>query len=129
MKTKIEWNGKAIQVSSSHIGIDTPSWGGGYKKHHFKIMVECDGKKFTEDFWQPNEKMSVRGLCEVLENLCMDATYGDKSIDDFNSGLCYEKVSECIRAYNGCKAILEHFKEMFINPYDLGDYLREKYDI
>lgn len=91
MKTKTEWNGKDIQVSSRHIGIDTPSWGGGCKKHHFKIMVECDGNKFTEEFWQSDDKMSVRGLRGVLENLCMEATYGDMSIDDFNSELCYEK--------------------------------------
>lgn len=129
MKTNIEWNGNAIQVSSRHICIDTPIWGGGHKKHHFKITVECDGKKFTEDFWQADEKMSVIGLREVLENLCMDATYGDMSIDDFNSELCYEKVSECIRAYNGCKNTLEHFKEMFINPYKLGEFLRDKYDL
>ena len=129
MKTNIEWNGKTIQVSSRHIGIDTPSWDGGCKKHHFKIMVECDGNKFTEDFWQPDEKMSVRGLRGVLENLCMEATYGDMSIDDFNSELCYEKVSECIKAYNGCKETLEHFKDLFINPYELGEYLREIYDL
>lgn len=66
MKTKIEWDGNAIQVSSRYIGIDTPSWGGGHKKHHFNITVECDGKKFKEDFWQNEYKMSARGLVEVI---------------------------------------------------------------
>lgn len=51
------------------------------------------------------------------------------SIDDFNSELCYEKVSECIRAYNGCVRQLNEFKDMFIDPYELGDYLREKYGL
>ena len=129
MKTKIEWNGKAIIVSSRHIGIDTTSWGGGYKKHHYKITIACDEKNFTSDYWTPDAKMNIRGLREVLEMLCMDATYGDMTIDEFNSELCYEKVSECIKAYNGCKEILENFKSLFINPYDLGDYLREKYEI
>ena len=129
MNTKIEWDGNVIQVSSRYIGIDTPSWCDVHKKHHFNITVECDGKKFMEDFWQNEEKMSARDLMEVLENLCMDATYGDMSIDDFNSRLCYDKVSECIRAYNCCKTTMEHFKEMFINPYRLGDFLREKYDL
>lgn len=129
MKTKIEWNGKTIQVSSRHIGIDTSSWGGGYKKHHFKITVECGGRKFTEDYWQPESKMKVSDLRQVLETMCMDATYGDMSIDDFNSELCYEKVSECIKAYNGCVRQLNEFKDMFIDPYELGDWLREKYDL
>lgn len=94
MKTKIEWNGKTIQVSSRHIGFDTPAWGGGYKKHHYKIMIECDGKKFTSDYWTPDSKMNVRELLEVLNMLCMDATYGEYTIDEFNGELCYEKVSE-----------------------------------
>jgi hypothetical protein len=129
MKTKIEWNGKTIQVSSRHIGIDTPAWGGGHKRHHFKITIECNGRKFTEDYWQPDEKMKVGDLRQVLETMCMDATYGDMSIEDFNSELCYEKVSECIRAYNGCVRQLNEFKDMFIDPYELGDYLREKYGL
>lgn len=129
MKTKIEWQDKVIEVSSRHIGIDTPAWGGGYKKHHHKITIVCEGKSFAEDFWCNDAKMNVRQLREVLESLSMEATYGDQSIDDFNSELCYEKASECIKAYNGCKETLEHFKDMFIDPYKLGDYLREKYDI
>lgn len=129
MKTKIYWQGKVIVISSRHICIDTPAWGGGYKKHHYKIMVECDGREFTSNYWMPDAKMSVRGLREVLETLCLDATYGDMTIDKFNEELCYEKVSECIKAYNGCKETLENFKNIFIDPHELGNYLREKYDI
>lgn len=129
MKTKIEWQDKVIEVSSKHLGIDIPAWSRGYKKHHYKVTIECEGKSFSEDFWCNDAKLSVRNLRESLENICMDATYGDLSIDDFNAELCYESVSECIRAYNGCKRILENFKDMFIDPYKLGDYLREKYDI
>ena len=129
MKTEVVWKGKTLIVSSRHIGFDTPAWGGGYKKHHFKITIECNGRKFTEDYWQPDEKMKVGDLRQVLETMCMDATYGDMSIDDFNSELCYEKASECIKAYNGCVRQLNEFKDMFIDPYELGDYLREKYGL
>lgn len=66
MKTKIEWNGKTIQVSSRHIGFDTPAWGGGHKRHHFKITIECNDRKFTEDYWQPDEKMKIGDLRQVL---------------------------------------------------------------
>lgn len=129
MKTKIEFKGNVITISSRHIGTDIPACGGGYKKHHFKIEMECNGRKFKTDWWQPENKMKVCDLRSCLETLCMDSTYGDMTIDEFNSELCYEKVSECIKAYNGCKEILEYFKDLFINPYELGDYLREKYDI
>lgn len=129
METKIEWQGKAITISSHHIGIDTPAWGGGYKKHHFRIEVECNEKKFKTDWWQSGEKMKVDNLRSCLETLYMDATYGDMTIDEFNEELCYDKVSECIKAYNGCKETLGHFKDLFIDPDALGEYLREKYDI
>ena len=129
MKTQVIWEGKTITISSRHIGIDTPQWSHGYKKHHFKITVECDGRKFTEDYWQPDQKMTVRGLREVLECCCSDAISGDMSIDDFQSEFGYEKASELIRVYNACKSTLGKFKYLFIDPYELSNYLREKYDI
>lgn len=129
MKASLNWNGKAIIVSSRHVGIDSPTWAHGHKKHHFKITVECGGRKFTEDYWQPDEKMSVPRLREVLDTLCRDATYGDMSIDDFQSEMCYEKVSECIEAYKGCKKTFENFKDLFIDPYELSNYLIEKYNL
>ncbi len=129
MKTEVVWKGKTLIVSSRHIGIDTPEWAHGYKKHHFKVTVECDGRKFTEDYWQPDSKMKVSDLRQVLETLCSDAIAGDQSIDDFQSEFGYEKASELIRTYNGCKKTLENFKDLFVNPYELGDYLRERYDL
>lgn len=65
MKTKIGFNGKTIEVSSRHIGYDYPAWADGYKKHHFKIKMG-----------DPRS---------VLETLCSDASYGDRTIDEFNS--------------------------------------------
>lgn len=129
MKTSIEFEGKTITISSRHIGIDTPEWAHGYKKHHFKVTVECDGRKFTADYWQTDSKMKVSGLRQVLETLCSDAIAGDQSIDDFQSEFGYEKASELIRMYNGCKKTLENFKDLFVNPYELGYYLIEKYGL
>ncbi len=60
MKTKVEFEGKVIEISSRHVGIDTPAWGGGNKKHHYKIVVRCEGKEFTEDYWCPDAKIYVR---------------------------------------------------------------------
>lgn len=106
-----------------------PRMGGEYKKHHFKIEVEYNGRSFKTDYWQPSAKMKVGDLRSCLEMQCMDATYGDLTIDEFYRTLCYENVYECLKAYNGCKETLECFKNLFINPYELGDYLREKYNL
>jgi len=133
MKTSIEFESKTITISSRHIGIDSPEWAHGYKKHHYKVKVSVPystgQREYTTDYWCNTADLKKRDLYEILETLCCDATYGDMSIDDFNSEMCYEKVSECIRAYNGCKETYEAFKNMFLNPYSLGDYLREKYDL
>lgn len=39
MKTSIEFESKTITISSRHIGIDSPEWAHGYKKHHYKVKV------------------------------------------------------------------------------------------
>lgn len=128
MKAAVIWNDKSIIVSSRHIGIDTPAWGGD-KKHHYKITIEYGGRSFTEDFWTPNAKMRVGGLREALEIFCSEATLGDLTIDEFQSEMAYEKASELLKAYNGCKNTFENFKSLFLDPYELGDYLREKYNL
>ena len=128
MKAAINWNGDVIIVSSRHIGIDTPAWG-GIKKHHYKVTIAYRGRSFTDDFWSPNAKMSVGGLREALEIFCSDATLGNLTIDEFQSELSCENASELLKAYNGCKNTFENFKSLFIDPYELGDYIREKFNL
>ena len=129
MKTKLEFQGREITISSRHKGIDDPFWSKGYKKHHFAIKVECDGKSFKADYWQPNREMKLRNLISCFEMLCSDATYGEMSIDDFAVELCYEKVTECLRAHKACRETFEGFQKLGIDPDELGDYLRETYDL
>lgn len=129
MKTKLEFQGREITISSRHKGIDEPFWSKGYKKHHFGIKVECDGKSFTADYWQKDREMTLRNLLSCLEILCSDATYGDMDIDDFAEELCYEKVTECIRAYKACRKTFEDFQKLGLDPDELGDYLMVTYDL
>ena len=128
MRTKIEWQEKVIEVRSRHIGIDLSPLG-GVTRHHYAITVVSEGKFFKEDYWCIDSRLKVNQLREVLENLCMDATFGDLTIDEFFSDLGYKKISSCIKAYEGCKRILKGFKDMYIDPERLGKYLREKYSI
>lgn len=129
MKTRLQFQGKEIIISSRHKGVDAPAWPKGYKKHHFGIKIECGGESFTADYWQPNREMKLRDLLSCLELLCSDATYGEMGIDDFAVELCYEKVTECLRAYKACRKTFDGFQKLGIDPYELGDYLRETYDL
>lgn len=129
MKTKIDFQCREITISSRHKGIDEPFWYKGYKKHHFRIKVECDGKSFTADYWQRDREIKLRELLFCFEMLCNDATYGEMNIDDFAQELCYEKVTECIRAHKACRETFDNFQRLGIDPDELGDYLRETYDL
>lgn len=129
MKTKLEFQGREITISSRHKGIDAPAWSKGYKKHHFRIKVECDGKSFTADYWQKDREITLRNLRSCFEMLCSDATYGEMDIDQFAEELQYEKVTECIRAHKACRETFEGFQKLGLGPYEIGDYLRETYDL
>lgn len=129
MKTKLEFQGREITISSRHKGIDEPFWSKGYKKQHFRIKVECDGKSFTADYWQLYREIKLQELLFCLKMLCDDATYGDMDIDDFARELCYDKVTECIRAHKACRETFDGFQKLGLDTYELGDYLRETYDL
>lgn len=129
MKTKLEFQGREITISSRHKGIDEPFWHKGCKKHHFRIKVECDGKSFTADYWQLYREIKLQELLFCFKMLCDDATYGEMDIDDFAVELCYEKVTECLRAYKACRETFEGFQKLGLDPDELGDYLRETYDL
>lgn len=51
----------------------------------------------------------------VMECLLLDKSAYDSctDIDDFRSEFGYEKVSECLKAYNGCKETSEALDRMF----------------
>lgn len=130
MKTTIKFQGRRITISSRHFSIEAPAWVNGQKKRHYKITVECGGKKLVADYWQPGENLTLWDLRSCLKTVCNYATYGNMPIEDFSAKFCYDdRVSECTRAYNSCVEALGQFQEMSIDPYKLGDYLREKYDL
>ena len=127
MKTKLEFHGREITISSRHKGIDEPLWSKGYKKHHFRIKVECDGKSFTADYWQLYREIKLQELLFCFEMLCSDATYGEMDREEFERELCYEKVTECIKAHKACRETFDNFQKLGIDHNELGDYLRETY--
>ena len=132
MRTNIEWKGRTIEVSSRYVGFDTP-FCGGRKRNHFEILVSvpyCYGRRaFISDFWQNDKKMKVTTLREALEIFCSDATSGDMTVEDFKDEFGYEDAEQLFKVYNGCKEVLVNFRHLDLDPYELGNYLREKYDI
>ena len=134
MATTINYNGTAILLSSRFVGEDYPKWSKGYKKVHHKITVKTDRASHTFDFWNNDRnghRMSAHDLVEAFEMFLSDGISYDNSrdIDDFAAEFGYEKVSDLLDAWNGCKAAFEAWKEFSIDPYDLSNWLCEKYDL
>lgn len=132
MKTVVEWKNKKIEVSSRYVGYDTPPFGGN-KRSHFKVSIAVSGKGgdriFRSDFWQRDKKMSAQDLREALECFCSDAISGDMSVEDFRDEFGYDDIDRLFKVHNACKDCLENFRHLGLDPYELSNWLREKYDI
>lgn len=132
MRTKIKWQGKTIEVSSRYIGLDVPFCGGS-KRSHFEITVavpfQSGCRAFISGFWQKDKKIKVMDLREALELFCSDATSGDMTVEEFKEEFGYNDADKLFRTYNACKEVLVNFRHLGLDPYELGNYLREKYNI
>ena len=132
--TTIEYNGKEIELSSNYFGMACPPWD---KKphHHHLVTIKIGCTKHSFDYWsgpmhyKDTTVMSKKEMIEAFESFLSDAIAANQSIDDFQSEFGYENVSECIRVYNSCKEELEAWKNFFIDPYDLANWLRDEYDL
>ena len=81
------------------------------------------------DYRNDVDSMTEKNCIEAFEMFISDCISANQSIDDFQSEFGYENVSECIRIYNACKESLEAWKNFFIDPYDLDNWLRDTYDL
>ena len=84
-------------------------------KYHirYEVYLSYRGKTLITDY-QCNKRVEPTKE-DVLSCLLLDTISYDScnDIDDFQSSFGYEKVSECIKVYNGCKKSSERMHEMF----------------
>lgn len=134
--TTIEYKDRTIELSSRYVGMDVPSWEkNGKPIHHHRVTIKVGYRKHTFDYWsgianyRDTTVMSELEMIEAFDSFLSDCISANQSIDDFQNEFGYENVSECIRTYNACKEELEAWKNFFIDPNDLDNWLRETYDI
>jgi hypothetical protein len=84
---------------------------------------------FRCDFWQKDKKMRVQDLREALDCLCSDAISGDMTVEDFKDEFGYDDIDRLFKVHNACKDCLVNFRHLGLDPYELSNWLREKYDI
>ena len=134
--TTVEYKGIMIKLSSRYVGMGLPFWDkNGQPTHHHEVTININCRKHTFDFWsgiahyQDTTMMTDMEMIEAFDSFLSDCISADQSIDDFQSEFGYENVSDCIRTYNACKRELEAWKNFFIDPYDLENWLRAAYDL
>lgn len=131
MKTKINYNGTEIILSGEYVGTARP-WGDKYVKQHHNVTV-CIGDEHTEfDFYCNDGELGEDSLREAFYFFLSDgiAYNNSRDIDDFQSEFGYTKVSECTKAYNGCKESYDKWTSLCdIDIYDLSNWLQETYDL
>lgn len=80
----------------------------------FDVVVDYKGKRYKTDY-QCNTSYSDDIEKDIIYCLLRDAESFEfcQDIDDFSREFGYDKVSDCLKAFNGCKRTYKAFKRMF----------------
>lgn len=140
--TTLQYKDYEIKLSSRFVGYDLPEWEkkNSNKHPHHLVKIEIGYHSHVFDFWgsvvdyrSDVDIMTEKDRIEAFEMFLSDCISADQNetIDDFCSEFGYDSsnISECIRVYEACKKELEAWKNFFINPYDLDNWLRDTYDL
>ena len=84
----------------------------------YEIELNYNGNSYITHFtdsvmaYRNNEALDFK---QVMDCLLLDKSAYDscRDIDDFQNEFGYEKVSECLKAYNGCKETSEGLERLF----------------
>lgn len=131
METTINYNGTEITLSSEYVGTACP-WGKEYVKQHHEVSVWVGDEHIEFDFYCNDYELGEDGLREAFYYFLSDGIAYNNSMDmdDFQSEFGYTKVSECIKAYNGCKDAYDKWTSLCdIDIYDICNWMQEKYEL
>lgn len=140
--TTLHYKDYEIKLSSRFVGYGLPDWEKkkSDKHPHFLVKVENGRHSHTFDYWgsvmdyhNDVDSMTEKNCIEAFEMFISDCISADQNetIDEFCQEFGYDSsnISECIRVYEACKKEMEAWKNFFIDPYELDDWLRETYDL
>lgn len=96
---------------------DIVNYGNG-NRQKYEVELNYKGNTYTTYFtdsvmaYRNNEELNFK---HVMYCLLLDKSAYDNctDIDDFQHEFGYEKVSECLKAYNGCKETSEGLDRLF----------------
>ena len=105
---KVEFSNCKSETISDNYGTRT----------HYLLELYYNANTYVFDYtdsvmaYKNGEDLNYRN---VMECLLLDKSAYDscRDIDDFQAEFGYEKVSECLKAYNGCKETSEGLERLF----------------
>ena len=87
-------------------------------RQKYEVELNYNGETYTTHY--TDSAMAYRNgegidFKQVMECLLLDKSAYDncRDIDDFQAEFGYEKVSECLKVYNGCKETSEALDRIF----------------
>lgn len=131
METSINYNGTEIMLGSECVGTAYP-WGEKYAKQHHKVSVWVGDECIEFDYYCNDYELGEDELREAFYFFLSDGIAYDNAndIDDFQSEFGYTKVSDCMKAYNGCKDAYDKWTSLCdIDIYDIFDWMQEEYKL
>ena len=131
METIINYNGTEITLSSEYVGTARPC-GDKYVKQQHCVTVWIGDEHVEFDFYCNDYELGEDGLREAFYFFLSDGIAYDNAndIDDFQSEFGYTKVSDCIKAYNGCKDAHDKWASLSdIDIYDICNWMQEVYNL
>lgn len=130
MKTTINYNGIIITLESEYVAKATP-WGGEYVRDQHNIKVTIDNKDISFNYFCNND-LGEDDLINAFYCFLSDGiSYIDyQMIDDFQDAFGYSKVSECLKAYNGCMEAYYKWTEFTdIDIFEINNWLQDNYNL
>lgn len=126
---------RTITIEAEYLGTQMQF---GSLMHAFDVSVSADGNTETFQYYQglghDGSIESEEDFAGILYCIFSDALsyLNAKDIDDFQSEFGYQKVSECLNAYNGCRK--EYSQLCCLGFFDddipqVLDYLAEHYNV
>ena len=132
MATTIKYHGTEIKLTSKYQGVAYP-WGEKYQKNHYRVFITINGEKVQFEYYtnavSPLKKDELINAfyCFLSDGIAYDNA---KDMNDFQSEFGYTKVSECMKAYNGCKDAYDKWASLCdINIYNICNWMQKKYEL
>ena len=131
METTIKYKETEITIIGEYVGTAYP-FGDKYVKQQHNVTVWIGDEHTEFDFYCNDYELGEDGLREAFCFFLSDgiAYNNAKDIDDFQSEFGFTKVSECTKAYNGCKDAYDKWTSLCdIDIYEITNWLQEEYEL